>query len=209
MESSDQDLEIDVKTPTRRKIQADNTRKKIYEIAISLMEKKGFANTSIAEISRKAGMSVGTFYNYFPSKEEIFFDIFKKADEYFERTVERNLRNSSGTAIDRIVLYFRYYAKYNQKRGFHNIDQLYATKTKYFIVKGRYMQELLKSIIAEGQAAGEISVDLDPDQITEYMFIASRGVVYDWCIHAGSYNLETKMKDYMGRLVPLFARPRK
>jgi TetR/AcrR family transcriptional regulator, fatty acid metabolism regulator protein len=204
MDYSGQEIEIEAKPPTRRKIQADSTKKKIYEIAISLMEKKGFAYTTIVEISKKAGVSVGTFYNYFSSKEEIFYDIFKKADEYFERVVTRNLKKSGGTTMEQIVLFFRHYARYDQRRGFHNITQLYGTKTKFFAVKGRYMQELLKSIIAAGQKTGEIAGDMDPDRITEYMFIASRGVVYDWCIHEGSYNLESKMTDYMARLATVF-----
>jgi AcrR family transcriptional regulator len=204
--SSGRAAEMEEKQPTRRKIQADTTKRKIYEIAISLMEKKGFANTTIVEISQNAGVSVGTFYNYFSSKEEIFYDIFKKADEYFERTVARSIKNSGGSASERIVLFFRYYARYDLKRGFHNITQLYGTKTKFFAIKGRYMQELLKQIIGEGQKAGELLDDMDPDQITEFMFVASRGVVYDWCIHEGSYNLETKMVEYMARLATVFMR---
>jgi TetR/AcrR family transcriptional regulator, fatty acid metabolism regulator protein len=198
------DLETEEKQPTRRKIQADATRKRIYEIAIALMEKKGFANTTIVEISKKAGVSVGTFYNYFSSKEEIFYDIFKKADEYFERTVSRSLRNLSGSASDQVVLFFRYYARYDVRRGFHNINQLYGTKTKFFAVKGRYMQELLKGIIAAGQESGELGRDMTPDEITEYMFVTCRGIVYDWCIHEASYNLETRVVEYMSKLVGIF-----
>jgi TetR/AcrR family fatty acid metabolism transcriptional regulator len=204
MDSSDQDAEVDERPLTRRRIQADSTKKRIYEIAISLMEKKGFANTTIIEISKKAGVSVGTFYNYFASKEEIFHNIFKKADEYFERVVKRYINKSDGTARARIELYFRYYARYVLKQGFHNISQLYGTKTKLFAVKGRYMQELLSQINGDGQAAGEILDDMAPDRITEFMFVAARGVVYDWCIHEGSYNLESKMVEYMNRVTTVF-----
>jgi TetR/AcrR family fatty acid metabolism transcriptional regulator len=204
MDSVYKDREVEEKRPTRRKIQADTTKKKIYEIAISLMEKKGFANTTINEISKKAGVSVGTFYNYFPSKEEIFHNIFKKADEYFERVVSRYIKKSEGSSQARVSLFFRYYAKYVLKQGFHNISQLYGTKTKLFAVKGRYMQELLSQINGDGQAAGEILDDMAPDRITEFMFVAARGVVYDWCIHEGSYNLESKMVEYMNRVTTVF-----
>jgi TetR/AcrR family transcriptional regulator, fatty acid metabolism regulator protein len=204
MDSVNEDKEVEERLPTRRKIQADTTKKKIYEIAISLMEKKGFANTTINEISKKAGVSVGTFYNYFSSKEEIFHNIFKKADEYFERVVNRNIKKSVGSSQARIALYFRHYARYVLKQGFHNISQLYGTKTKLFAEKGRYMQELLKQVIDAGQQAGDIMDEMTPDQITEYLVVASRGVVYDWCIHEGSYNLESKMVEYMNRLATVF-----
>jgi AcrR family transcriptional regulator len=189
---------------TKRKIQADTTRKKIYDISIALMEKNGFANTTIMDISRMAGVSVGTFYNYFSSKEEIFFDIFHKADEYFKRVVDRGLLSEAATAKEQIVLYYKYYARYQVKRGFHNIDQLYSTKTKLFIVKGRYMREALTKIVSDRQATGELVVGETADDIVEYLFIAARGVVYDWCLNEGKYNLETKMEAYMSKLVDVF-----
>jgi len=192
------------KKPTSRQLQADKTRTAIYTIAVNLMEKQGFANTTIQEISERAGVSIGTFYHYFKSKEDIFVDLFKKADEYFEATVApklAQLKASGTTAEDLVVVYFKYYAKYNFKRGIGNISQLYNTKNKLFAKKGRYMQTLLKELIAEGQASRELSAEMTPDEATDYLFIASRGVIYDWCIHEASYNLEQKMESYMKLLV--------
>jgi AcrR family transcriptional regulator len=40
--------------------------------ALSVFEEKGFNNTRIKDITRKAKTSVGNFYNYFKSKEEVF-----------------------------------------------------------------------------------------------------------------------------------------
>ncbi|MFX0038729.1 MAG: TetR/AcrR family transcriptional regulator [Promethearchaeota archaeon] len=40
--------------------------------ALSVFEEKGFNNTRIKDITRKAKTSVGNFYNYFNSKEEVF-----------------------------------------------------------------------------------------------------------------------------------------
>jgi AcrR family transcriptional regulator len=194
------------KKPTSRQLQADKTRTEIYNIAVSLMEKQGFANTTIQEISERAGVSIGTFYHYFRSKEDIFLDLFKKADEYFENTVAPKLAQAAAEgspAEELIVLYFRYYAKFNLKRGIGNISQLYNTKNKLFIKKGRYMQVLLSELISKGQEGRELSSDMSPDVAAANLFIASRGVIYDWCIHEGSYNLEQKMESYMRLLVKI------
>ncbi len=40
--------------------------------ALSVFEEKGFNNTRIKDITKKAKTSVGNFYNYFKSKEEVF-----------------------------------------------------------------------------------------------------------------------------------------
>ena len=152
---------VEEKKPTRRKIQADTTRKKLYDISIALMEKKGLPNTTIIEICRKAGVSVGTFYNYFSSKDDVYIDIFQKADDYFENTVANSFKDSNLTAGKQIVLYFRYYARYNQRRGLANITQLYNSMSRFFAVKGRSMQELLKQIIQRGQAKAEYLIRYD------------------------------------------------
>lgn len=44
---------------------------KIYKAGMSLFQEKGFVNTTLLEISEKAGVSKGTIFNYFASKEDI------------------------------------------------------------------------------------------------------------------------------------------
>jgi len=45
------------------------------------------------------------------------------------------------------------------------------------------MQILLKEIVLEGQNKNEIISTMTPDEICDYLFIAARGIVYDWCLH--------------------------
>jgi AcrR family transcriptional regulator len=190
-------------------MQADTTRQKIYEVAVRLMEDKGFRKTTIEEIAAKAEVSVGTFYHYFKSKEAVFFDLFKKADEYFEQTVAPELAKAEAAGLaasEQIVLFFRYYGVYNVNRGFGNISQLYNTKNQLFVKKGRFMQELLMRVIAKGQAAGSLSREMSPEEAMEYLFIANRGVVYDWCIHGGDYDLVEKAESYTRLLVKVLAK---
>lgn len=48
-------------------------KRNLYLIsALSVFEENGFNNTRIKDITKKAGTSVGNFYNYFKSKEEVF-----------------------------------------------------------------------------------------------------------------------------------------
>ena len=48
---------------------------KITEQSIRLFEKKGFSETSIQDIVDSLGVTKGTFYYYFSSKEELLMDI--------------------------------------------------------------------------------------------------------------------------------------
>lgn len=44
--------------------------------AYDLFSKKGYKATGISEIAKQAGVAVGSFYNYYESKEAIFLDIY-------------------------------------------------------------------------------------------------------------------------------------
>ncbi|BAB04706.1 TetR/AcrR family transcriptional regulator [Halalkalibacterium halodurans] len=55
------------------------TREKIYKAALSLFAHKGFALTTIKDISREAHISTGLVYRHFHSKEELFGRLIEKA----------------------------------------------------------------------------------------------------------------------------------
>ncbi len=61
-------------------------RQHILETAYRLFRTKGFANTSMSQITAEVGGSRATVYSYFASKEELFFEcISSAADEYAKR----------------------------------------------------------------------------------------------------------------------------
>ena len=63
----------------------DQKRQNILDTAYRLFQSKGFANTSMSEITAEAGGSKATVYNYFPSKEELFVECMTHiSDQYIE-----------------------------------------------------------------------------------------------------------------------------
>lgn len=50
------------------------TREAIAEQAMRLFVKRGFDHVTVAEVADAAGVSEKTVYNYFPTKEDLFFD---------------------------------------------------------------------------------------------------------------------------------------
>ncbi|GAA0076497.1 TetR/AcrR family transcriptional regulator [Clostridium sp. CTA-5] len=187
---------------TKRQIQAINTKNKIYNTATKLMQKEGYDSITIQNICEKAGVSVGSFYHYFESKNDILIELYKKADDFFYDNVKDKL--SSKNALDKIIEYFGYYAEYNQNTGIDMMKQLYNSNNKMFITKGRNMQTILDEIIREGQEKNEIINEMTPQYITRYIFVLMRGVVYDWCLHDGEYNLKQEMNNTLKQLITIF-----
>ena len=85
-------------------------KEQIMKTALELFAKKGFYTTTIADIAREMGMSVGNMYNYFPSKESLAKELLiytsKKFGEEIRKINEMDI--TSREKIRKIVeLYFK------------------------------------------------------------------------------------------------------
>ena len=68
------------------------------------MKKNGYQNTTVRDICSTADISVGTFYSYFPSKTDLFLDIYKKADDYFSDNVAVKINGSNAKRVSSFLI---------------------------------------------------------------------------------------------------------
>ncbi|GCC10967.1 putative HTH-type transcriptional regulator YttP [archaeon] len=69
------------------------TKSKIIKTARKLFTRKGYFNTSIRDISREAGLSIGAIYHYFDGKEDI-------AEYLYNDTLQFLIRNLKEALVD-------------------------------------------------------------------------------------------------------------
>ncbi len=69
------------KRPGLRERKKQQTRLQISNIATGLFIQRGFDQVTLAEVAEAANVSVNTIFNYFATKEELFFD---RAEEVLE-----------------------------------------------------------------------------------------------------------------------------
>jgi len=61
------------RAPSRRDQHKSRTRRALREAALELFASQGFDDTTTEEIAERAGVSVRTFFRYFPTKELVLF----------------------------------------------------------------------------------------------------------------------------------------
>ncbi len=80
------------------------TRQAIADVAGRLFTERGYDNVTVAEIAEAANVSTKTVFNYFPTKESIFFDEDVLMEEAMIRTVrDRAPGESIYDAIRRLM----------------------------------------------------------------------------------------------------------
>lgn len=74
------------------------SRQLIMSAAVKCFDERGYSETSIADIMNAAGLGVGTFYNYFESKEELLFALLERIENDLIEIAERE-KNSPLAAL--------------------------------------------------------------------------------------------------------------
>ena len=73
--------------PSLRERKKRETRRRISNVATGLFMARGFDNVTVMEIAEAANVSKMTVFNYFPRKEELFFDRGPEAVEFLDAAI--------------------------------------------------------------------------------------------------------------------------
>ena len=138
---------------------SEATRQRILEAARHLFTERGYFNTSIQDIRRTSGLSIGSIYHHFSGKEEIARDLFYDTLAFMEGDIQAIYATYSGA----------------RERCYHVIRRMFETteeapEVMEYVLYFKHREvlpaekpicssrpfELIKGIINEGIAAGEI-----------------------------------------------------
>ncbi len=190
------------KRRTSRQMRSEQTKLKLFDTAVQLLRDKPFEEITIRDIVANAGVSIGTFYNYYGTKMDVFYQSYSVADKYFADTVAPQLQ--CGSARERIFLFFDYYARYScEISGIKLTRLLYSVDNILFMRNApNGMVDTLKHVLEYGLSTGEFVTRGDTiSEMADYFMISMRGVVYHWCIANGNYDLRGVTNRFVNRLL--------
>jgi AcrR family transcriptional regulator len=78
-----------------------HTRTALADAALALFTAHGFEQVTVAEVAAAAGVSVNTAFNYFPTKEDLFFDRQSEVEGRLAAWVRHRPRGTSPVAAIR------------------------------------------------------------------------------------------------------------
>jgi AcrR family transcriptional regulator len=82
--------------PAKITPKAEETGLKILEAALELFRKEGFDSATMRDIAQKAGVATGAAYYYYPSKEAIVMDFYKRSCAEMQPRIAVALENTRG-----------------------------------------------------------------------------------------------------------------
>lgn len=178
---------------TNRQLKALQTRSLLFKSAIKLFAEKGYYNTSVDEISERAGASKGAFYTHFKSKDMIIMEQFKHIDEHYLETLKELEKYK--TASQKLSKFVRKQLTFTRDElGLEVIKVLYANqlnsndKVKFINDKKRPLFKIVRGIIEDGQKSGEFRDDISADELTRLVARCMWANFFDWCVRNGNFD---------------------
>ena len=179
---------MDGEAMTSRKKQSIETRNRIFECATDLFARESYEKVKISDICHAAGVSTGAFYHYFATKENILNEGYRD----FDRLVEAAwMARERSDRMGDIRFLIRFQLESISANGYIYAMQFFknqlSNEEKYILNPDRFFYQTLKAVVAGAAEAGELCGDVF--EITEAILRVSRGTIYDWCLHEGSYEV--------------------
>jgi AcrR family transcriptional regulator len=146
----------------------------IFTSARELFCAKGFKDTSVSDITKMAGIAVGSFYNFYRSKEEVFLDVFMAESGRLNQQIiaEVDLDDDPVEVVKEVTEKIFAVIRENPiLREWYSRD-VYSKLEKYLTedkgieeVEGDYSYNLFTGIIRKWQQEGKFRSDIDSDMI--------------------------------------------
>src|ERR1700754_3992610 len=74
--------------PTNRhELRRRSTHEALRQAALKSFARKGFANVTVTDLAREAGVTERTFFRHFPTKEAVLFQDYEKQLECLDRAL--------------------------------------------------------------------------------------------------------------------------
>ncbi len=183
------------KARTKQQQKSEKTKRKIFQAAKRIMKRKGYEALSIKNICEEAGVSNGSFYHHFRTKDDLLSYYIEEQPK-----IDPDLLDVPDTAAqvkDAIIYVYLNYVHYCEELGVdfmanyytpknQSLNPLIRTERPYPIVTvHNYLQKCID--------AGVVTLQHDLEDVTTDIRMIVIGNVFEWCLKSGDANFEGNM----------------
>jgi AcrR family transcriptional regulator len=165
------------------------TSEKIFIAAVELFSRKGFAHTTVEEITKAADVGKGTFFNYFPSKEHVLGYLVSRQQgivrEHQALALEGMKSPEVLTSLGRSLMLLPGKSP-QMARSLISAFLGNAEVREYIMREMSVGRRWIAEIIRLGQKRGELSDELAPMEAARIFQRALMGTVLMWALDPSS-----------------------
>ena len=180
---------------TKKKDLSEERKNEILDAALEVFGELGLQEASVDDVVERAGLSKGTLYWYFKSKDRLIGALMKR---FFAQELGkiRKLQQGKGTVRERLLRYSREVESVVKRMPRALTLELYAVAIRQKSVR-KFMGELyvsycgeLAELIREGIDYGEFTKGVDSNQTAAAITGLGEGLILLWALEPNAFPFE-------------------
>ena len=185
----------------------EERREQIIKAATKLFSEQGYYLTTIQDIARAAGISVGLIYQYFKDKDDVLFLTLKLVLETYEKVIPAAIEGAEHP-LERLCLAIGAYCRVVDRLRDATVLTYRSTKSlradrRTFIKEGETRtNRMLEGCLRAAIAAGHVRPINDSLLVYQYVLYSHAWALKQWALR-GRYSLE----DYVEEGIKLLVEP--
>ena len=181
---------------SKQQLKSKETKAKIFRAAKHILQKQGYEQLSIKNICEEAGVSNGSFYHHFKTKDDLL-------SYYIEEQPSINpdlldMPQNAAEAKAAIIQVYLNYVHYCQDLGVEFMSNYYTPKNQslnpLIRTERPYPIVTVHNYLKKAIDADIIKPDLDLEDITTDIRMIVIGNVFEWCLKSGEADFEGNMR---------------
>ena len=182
-------------TVKKRKLQAIETKQKIFEATMDLIKEKGVDHVQIEDISRKADVSMGLFYKYFANKSDVITEaINRESDLYYLEIKEKYLSQLNGE--EKLLKFIWHIADYHENK----LDKVYLKHNYATILANQNRREsitkeerpiytILAECLDEMNKDGMLPPSVSVETTARHLTMLVRGTIFEYLLSSEKFDI--------------------
>ena len=162
---------------------------RILQCALDLFVKSGYRVTTVETMAAQAGLTKGTVYFYFKSKDAVMLRLLAEAEAIVVDSTLAELERAGPGALDKLVGFLNHQSVIALAHPHHLLllilmsIEFYGTNSEIEVrVRAIYrrLYACIEGVVHQGQAEGMIRTDIRSHELTSIVMAAHDGVLIEW-----------------------------
>ena len=186
---------------SKQQRKSQETKEKIFQAAKKILQKKGYEELSIKNICEEAGVSNGSFYHHFKTKDDLLSYYIEDQPSIGPDLLEppKNLEDVK----EGIVHVYLNYVKYCRELGVEFMSGYYDTKNQalnpLIRTERPYPIVTVQAYVEQAAEDGIIKIKEGIEEFTTDIRMIVIGNVFEWCLRDGNADFEGNMSRSLRR----------
>jgi AcrR family transcriptional regulator len=151
---------------SRRERKKEETRHRIFHAAVDLFRERGFEHTTVDDITEKADVAKGTFFNYFPRKEAVLGYLSEERLSAIEDNASAMFAADRDAREKLIEIYLLAAASYEEDQELTRFVLVELMRRAFRPNEEGAVRwhHVVETLLRQGQERGEIRADLPTER---------------------------------------------